>query len=325
MFLDFNKIKEITFGVQNVVEKGGMVEFRRFTQNQAKCYLDIGRNDHYLKTGSPAGVRFSFSTDAEQISFTYIPTYGSGRIFGKMDVLEDDELTGHYVLPFCENKFVHTFKKGQKKVEVYFPWSCQMRISEVELKGATFVKGEKRKQKSLAFGDSITQGYDSECPSNSYVSLMSKVFDSDVIDMGIGGDVHFAPIIRNMEVLPADYITVAYGTNDWRLVNYIDFVKCVEEFYKELIEKYPTTKIFAILPLWRVCNNIKVNDDGKTLDDYREKIKEIVSKYKNVVVINGKNLITHAPELFEDKVLHPNDAGFKEYATNLVNEMKKYL
>ena len=324
MILDFNKVKEISFGTQEIIERAGWFEFRRFLDEQAQPYLDIDRSDHYLKTGATASVRLSFSTDAEQISFTYNPEWGSSRMFCNLDVLENDNLTGHYVLRFCQNKLVHAFSKGVKKVEIYLPWSCKMQLRDIELVGATFVKGEKRSRKSLAFGDSITQGYDTRHPYQSYINLMSKAFDSDVINVGIGGDVYSPLVISKMDVMPVDYITVAYGTNDWRNLPHADFVKGCEDFYKELTSKYPTTKIFTILPIWRICP-FERNEDGKSLDDARDTIKQIVSQYKDIVVINGKELISHSSEIFFDKVLHPNEQGFVEYAINLVKEMKKHL
>ena len=59
MRIDFDKIKEITFGTQEIIERAGWFEFHRFLENQAQPYLDIDRSDHYLKTGASASVRFS--------------------------------------------------------------------------------------------------------------------------------------------------------------------------------------------------------------------------------------------------------------------------
>ena len=174
MKLDLQKLKEITFGTQSIIEKDGYFFFNRFLENQANCYLSKNP-DLFIKTRATASIRFSLITDADSISFDYDTDSGSSREFANVDVFENDILTGHYDLTIDKkDSFNHNFSKGEKKIEIYFPWSRQLFIKNVVLENATFINAKSRKLKSLAFGDSITQGYDAIYPSNTYMNIFSK-------------------------------------------------------------------------------------------------------------------------------------------------------
>jgi hypothetical protein len=93
----------------------------------------------------------------------------------------------------------------------------------------------------------------------------------------------------------------------------------VEEYYERLIGIYGNEiPILCITPLWRGDS-----EDGlPTLIAYCEKIKKIVSQYKNISVVEGMKLVPHLPEYFLDN-LHPNCLGCEWYGRNLVEEIRK--
>ena len=322
MKLSIKEIREITCGAQSVIEENQYITFNRFTAEQSKCYLDIGSEDYFNKSKATAGVRLSFSTDATDISFDYKLVSASSRTFAGIDVFENDNLCAHYELNEEEGKFEHRFNDGQKKVEIYLPWAKRLSIKDFTLENASILKPAKRSKKAIAFGDSITQGYDAEFPSNTYVNQISKALDADVIDLGIGGDKHFAPIIEKMPKIDVDYITVAYGTNDWAYLTYAEFNRRCEDFYKALNEKFLGVKTFTILPIWRKEES-SPSLEGKYLDDFRNRIIEITKQYNNISVVGGKDLLPHDTELYSDKRLHPNDEGFILYANNLLKQIKQ--
>ena len=53
-----------------------------------------------------------------------------------------------------------------------------------------------------------------------------------------------------------------------------------------------------------------------------EDIKRIVSKYKNIRVVEGFKLVPHLEEYYLDN-LHPNCLGTEVYGRNLVEEIRK--
>ena len=68
----------------------------------------------------------------------------------------------------------------KKTVCVHLPWSVKTLIEEISIDDNAFVKGVKPKKKLLAYGDSITHGYDALRPSNRYISKFAdKIGDEE--------------------------------------------------------------------------------------------------------------------------------------------------
>ena len=103
----------------------------------------------------------------------------------------------------------------------------------------------------LAFGDSITQGMDAMRPSNRYVTKLANYLGAEEVNKGISGECYFPPLAEAKDDLNPDYITVAYGTNDWSKKGRDIFQVNSKAFYKALRKNYPNTPIYAITPIWR--------------------------------------------------------------------------
>ena len=71
MYLSLDTIREITRGCARVDEHDGTFMLMRFTEKQARAYLDvIGNEDFYNKTFATAGVRLAFRTNSTQLPST---------------------------------------------------------------------------------------------------------------------------------------------------------------------------------------------------------------------------------------------------------------
>lgn len=322
MKLDLEEIRSITKGVTKVSEDDGYFRFFRFTDTQSDTYLKLGKNDFYKKTFGSAGVRIAVHTDTTRFAFDYRFFPASSRKFAYFDVYTDGVLYSHFGFESDEVMSGHaeiSLPDGEKTLEIYFPWGRRTDIKNVEINDGASLHGVNRQHTMLSFGDSITHGYDSVHPSLSYASQISYLLDADAINKGIGGDI-FCPDIVEKEDIEPDFITVAYGTNDWSGQPYESFeVKC-REFYKKLSDIYPKSRIFAITPIWRKDMSKKTKF-GFPADKVDEKIREFCRNLPNVTVINGWNLVPHSKEFFADFNLHPNDLGFCIYARNLYTEI----
>lgn len=53
-----------------------------------------------------------------------------------------------------------------------------------------------------------------------------------------------------------------------------------------------------------------------------DKLKEIISKYPNIKVVDGFKLVPHLPEYFIDN-LYPNCLGAEVYGRNLVEKVRE--
>lgn len=327
MFLTINQIKNITFGAVSVYEDNGYILFDRFTEKQKECYKNYRTISLQGKVKATAGVRFSFVSDTKFLKFSYILDYASSRDFAYFDILVNGELVAHIGKEKIDNSekvLEVSFEKGEKHIEVYFPWSMKTTIRNLEISDGASLKGKNRSKTMIAYGDSITHGYDAFYPSNAYVSKLAKYFDADLFNKAIGGDTFFPELLNCKDTFIPDIVTVAYGTNDWLKCDTGEFVFNTKTFFELLYDNYKSSKIYVITPIWKMAE-----EDGTkpTVDmsfaELRLFIKNTAKEYENITVIDGENLIPHSAKYYADaKVLHPNDDGFKYYSENLIKEIK---
>lgn len=337
MKLTLSQIMEITSGAERIEEIDGLIRFYRFTEEQEELYKR--RNlDFYKKTFSTAGVKLSFITNSEKLylkgsvfpgssrSYYSIDVFVNQKMIGCIDNFLDAEMKGHYTVNVCSlDDFSKEFMigKGEKTVTVYLPWSVGIGLQDIIIDDNSFLEPIKYTKKLLAFGDSITQGYDALRPSNRYISLLAEKIQAEEFNKAIGGEVFFPDLAKSKETFVPDYITVAYGTNDWNTKEKAEFEENCKAFYEALSQKYPTSNIFAITPIWRkdYCEERKMGA-FRFVEEY---IKEVVSNLKNVTCISGYDFVPENEVFFADLRLHPNDNGFQKQFARLYDKIKKHL
>ncbi len=337
MKISSSQIKAITLGAERVEEIDNKVSFHRFTQAQEEFYKN--RNSSYhMQSLATAGIKLSFLTDSCNLTLKGSAHQGTSRLFYSIDVFvnhqmidcidnfSEDCMKGNYIATRCPlGDFSKDFDLGcgEKEVTVYLPWSVRIELDDFIIDDNSFIEPVKCCKKLLAFGDSITQGYDALRPSNRYMSLLAEKIGAEEINKAIGGEVFVPDLAQTEESFTPDYITVAYGTNDWVLKDKSDFKKDCREFYEALSKKYPASKIFAITPLWRkdCTEQSKVCSFGYV----EEYIKEVTSDLDNVVCISGFDFVPHDETYYADLRLHPNDKGFKKQFEGLYKRIEKHL
>ena len=212
---------------------------------------------------------------------------------------------------------------GDKEVCVYLPWSVCPAVDEISLDDGAYVVPVKPDKKLLAFGDSITQGYDALRSSMRYTSLLADKLQAEEFNKGIGGEIFFPALAQTKDDISPDYITVAYGTNDWSKETEEDFKVRCREFYVALSNHYPQAKIFAITPIWR--KDYQGERAFGPFELVEQDIRAAVADLHNVTVISGFDFVPKDESYFSDLRLHPNDKGFEYYSDNLYSEICKVL
>lgn len=324
MKLTLKDIRKITQGAVRVEETENRVKFYRFTEAESAAYSDKA----LLTT---AGVQLEFKTDASELKLSIfaIPTLAS-RSFFSIDIFIDDkyfdclknindnEIKGDYAsfeyrLGSFDKEF--SFGKGEKTVRIVLPHSVVVEIEELDLVGATFFDAVKPDKTVIAYGDSITQGYDAVHPSGTYAVQLARSLGAQLFNKGISGAPFVADLPKASEHKNPDYVTVAYGINDWSRVEQAEFTENCSNFMKNIEEKYPKSKKFVITPIW--CADF---EDEKLLgkfSDIERLIREVCKNHPGIKVISGVNLVPHKVEMFGDLRLHPSDKGFSSYFENL--------
>ena len=337
MKLNFEQIKKITTGAVQFQCEEGFILPKRFTSEQVELYR-ITNQDFYNKTFSTAGIKFSFKTDSENLYLKIKTTASSSRKYFSVDVLKDGRLIddinnfSDMVLPQNYTQIdvpLGEFSKsfylgvGEKNICVHLPWSVKTEIEEISIDDNASIEGIKPEKKLLAFGDSITHGYDALHTSGRYAAKLAHMLGAEEFNKAIGGERFFPELADIKESFTPDYITVAYGTNDWNTIDEDTFKSKCKAFYEILSRNYPSSKIFAITPIWRK----DMNEDRKFGDflNVEKNIKMAVENLENIAVISGFDFVPKGEKYYADLRLHPNDLGFEYYAENLYREIIKYL
>ncbi|MBR5505247.1 MAG: SGNH/GDSL hydrolase family protein [Clostridia bacterium] len=334
MKLSFDQVKEITTGAVNFQEENTMLLLKRFTQEQEMLYKETNQ-DFYDKTFYTSGIKFLFKTDSKNLflklktmncstrKYFSVDVFVDGNPIGYIDNFSNIELPQDYTqmeLPLGDFSKKFQLGEGEKTVCVHLPWSVKTLIEEISIDDNAFIEAVKPKKKLIAYGDSITHGYDALRPSNRYIAKVAELLGAEEFNKAIGGERFFPQLAKLKESFAPDYITVAYGTNDWSNIDEETFKYKCKAFYTNISQSYPDSKIFAITPIWR-----------KDMGEYREfgyfekveqGIRKAVTDIENITVISGFDFVPKEEKCYADLRLHPNDDGFACYAENLYREIK---
>ena len=332
MKLTTEQIRTVTLGATHVEEIDGATHFYRFTEAQQTCYRNQTFNKgFYPKSFSTAGIRLEFVTNSRSLSLKIesieTPTTSSRKYFFASVFCNGEKLglIGSSTTPGGMFEDSYELPEGENTVCIYFPWAVVTLLHSLMLDdGATLIP-VKKKCNMLQYGDSITHGYDAREPQNTYASIVADAFSANARNKAIGGEI-FRPELATLpdEGFEPDYITVAYGTNDWaHIESKEDFERNCRSFYQNLSTTYPKASIFAITPIWR-----GEGEEERPMGPFftvADVIRTVAAELPNVTVIDGYGLVPPEPACFSPDLLHPSDLGFAHYGRNLVEELKKYI
>ncbi|MBQ3124376.1 MAG: SGNH/GDSL hydrolase family protein [Clostridia bacterium] len=327
MKLNFEQISKITQGAVEIQEDDGVFSFFRFRKEEANATnKSIAR--------CTAGIELNFRTDATALklavdtscvdtprSFFAVDVFSDGFFIGCIQNLDDADCVGDYAnktYPTGSFDGIFSFPDGNKHIRIVLPHSLICKITDIELIDASFIEPIKKQKRLLAYGDSITQGYDSLHPSNTYAMRLAESFDAELINKGIGGECFKREIAETAKIIETDYITVAYGINDFTVFTQEEFRENCTGFISVLAEKYKKTPIFVITPIWSTLRGAKYKFGE--ISDVDRIISEVCTPFNNIKVIHGWDLVPHEEKYFGDLYLHPNDEGFEHYFKNLKKE-----
>lgn len=323
MKADFELIRKLTCGAVEIIDNDGICEFHRMTALQREILKD---NQVFgTRATATSGIRLSFATDAKVIRLSGRFSAASTRKFTFFDVKINGILVQH---PGTDNypetpDFDFSIKLDGEfnKVEIYFPCLAKTVLSALEFSDNCRIEALKRSRKMLAYGDSITQGYNAKYPSFAYANMVADQLDAEIFNKAIGAEIFNPPFADAPDDFKPDLITVAYGTNDWKKeVSAENITKNATAFLINLNKHYPGTPIYAILPIWR--KDMEDTHASGKLSDAIELLKAVYKQFDNVTVIEGMPLVPHLPEFYADAYLHPNDTGFLLYGNNLLKAMQ---
>jgi len=313
MILTNEELKNIYFGAYEFEETGdGYLQAFQYSKEQVE-YFKGAFEMWYERCTASSAKTLEFTTLATTISFDYKFIWKCS--LDSFELMVDGLITDiAYVEDIAdEGTITWNLPEGEKDVIIYLPADATVLIRNFAVDAT--VKRAVKNEKVLWLGDSITQGYGPLRSSHTYVSVANRILNYDILNQGIGGYIYDKNSLMKMDGYTPDKIIVALGTNQYG----DETMTAVEEYYERLIGIYGNEiPILCITPLWRGDSPEGI----PTLIAYCEKIKKIVSQYKNIRVIEGMKLVPHLPEYFLDN-LHPNCLGCEWYGRNLVKEIQQ--
>ncbi len=338
MKLTLEQIRSVTQGAERITEENGAIRFFRFREEERAVYP---KSEHFDGiTAATAGIQLEFSTDATGLSITVFTAKATNRSFFCHDIFANDQLVGcirnfpegiedtnysHDEFPLGRFSGSFHLKAGVKTVRIVFPWSVISALEELSLENATFITPVKPAKTALMYGDSITQGYDSLNPSRCYSLRLARTLGAEACIKAIGGEMFLPALAEQIKTPAPDYITVAYGTNDWTRTKVAEtFVANCHGFLENLSRNYPEAKILVISPIYRT-------DWEKTegvicpFAQIEKTIENAAKPLSNVVFLSGRALIPQDELVLADRWVHPNHRGFDHYFCNLIHALKASL
>ena len=337
MELTIEQIRAVTSGAVSVEKTEAGIRFYRFTKEQLEIYPKR-RNALVLKSLAASGIKLCFETDSETLFVRGLFERASARSYFSLDVAVNGEVVGsldnfsHMEIPpiyteieFEMGRYEKSFflGKGMKSVTVYLPWNKIVTLEVFSLDDGSVIKPIRFDKKLLAFGDSITQGFDAMRNTSRQMGRMAEKLGAEEFSRAVGGEVFDPELAALRDDFDPDYIFVAYGTNDFSKNTPEEFTANCNGFFTELYKNYPDAKIFAITPIWRASmNNTRQFDSFFDID---KGIRAATQNMPNVLVIDGQTLVPHDTKYFADGRLHPNDEGFDHYFNNLWEAVKDHV
>ena len=322
--------EQLSLIIHNVLsysfDEKGSLHFHRFSEKQRQIYASQSPNWE-MKTKSSASAAFDLVTDSDFIAMKFELQPGSSQKWGSVDLYVDGV--------FCANRYADDLSitmagfplpEGEHRVTVYFPWSAQTVVNEVQLSDGASIIPVKKDLKMLCFGDSITQGYCSKFASLSYVNQAARALNAEVVNQGIGG-YYFNETTIDESILSyrPDIITVAYGTNDYSLYeSAAEYAEHTGRYIKKLAQLFPDTKILGILPIYRNDGNYQVRKLYRSycMDDVRRILKEHYEALPNGYVLEETG-IPHIPQAYAADYLHPNEFGFSIMSQGVIRRLQE--
>lgn len=319
-------IKSIVKNCLQVNVDSGKISFERFTQKQFSAYAH--NPSRKIRSYCPSGICLDFYTDSQYIKFNY-ELKDRARNWFYFDIFINDifvKSIGSSSLYSNSGNLdvtIQTESCAINRVTIYLPHVLEITLQDIQLSDGSFIRPTPKHSKNLlCLGDSITQGMDCKNPSSTYPVLLSRYFDANLLNQGVGGHVFDKSSLDEKIPYEPDLITAAYGTNDWSACDSMtQFSQNASEYLELLTKIFPQSQILVITPIWR--KDLHALRSMGSFFALHEELCTICRRFPRVTVVNGIPLVPNDEAYFGDKSLHPNSEGFLHYAFNLAREISR--
>ncbi|MER5770921.1 GDSL-type esterase/lipase family protein [Streptomyces sp. NPDC001985] len=170
-----------------------------------------------------------------------------------------------------------------------------------------------RQPRWLVHGDSITEGWWSTRPAHSWPATAGRLLGLDTVNLGYAGTAHGElATAEQLAALPADALTLAFGTNCWSQVPCSPplLYETVRAFLAVVRQGHPGTPLLVVSPVLRPAAEHTANRLGATLAQLRAALEQAVTDRaagdEALALLPGRDVL--GPGQLADG-LHPDDEG----------------
>ncbi|MBD3185413.1 hypothetical protein GF325_01185 [Candidatus Bathyarchaeota archaeon] len=323
--------------------------------NDALCRFPLGARKKldpalWNKVEMPSGVRVSFRTrcDALILDVSYVGDLSFDRFCRNangFDIYQDGKLMQTIMSPTGLGDVVLMAElDGTREHDytIYLPFHVRIQLNLLVLESKHWnkepeihpISREFKKPGHLVFyGSSITHGSHAQRPGITYPAIIARQLNMDFLNLGFGGtgkgESEVAGLLASIDH-PVMYI-LDWGINIWG-DDEKDFIYTrYQGMVDRLKSSHPTVPILLINlqtggPLGQEGDHMRAN-----IEEIRQEIKQVFDREvekgnKNIFYTDAMDIINpgNINELTTDRI-HPNQAGFMQYANHLSPVISKIL
>lgn len=201
---------------------------------------------------------------------------------------------------------------GPGPVTVYLPEGMAPALTGLTGVGGAIAPAPSRRR-WLAYGDSITEGWGATAPGRTWLTTAARRLDLEAVNFGYAGSGRGdLAVAEAMAAVPADVITLAFGTNCWGMIAFSEelMAATVRAFVATVRAGHPRTPIVAVSPIVRPDAETAPNRLGATLAGlraaYERAVLALAADDARITLVPGGDLV-RAGQLADG--IHPGDDG----------------
>jgi lysophospholipase L1-like esterase len=195
---------------------------------------------------------------------------------------------------------------------VYLPEGMAPTVTGIRGIGGAVTPGPAQRR-WLAYGDSITEGWGATTPGRTWLTTAARRLGLEAINFGYAGSGRGELVVAEaMAAVPADVITMAFGTNCWGMIAFSEELleATVRAFVASVRVGHPRTPIILVSPIIRPDAETTPNRFGVTLAQLRAAYERAAlglgAAGEGITLLRGRELVS-AGQLADG--IHPDDDG----------------
>lgn len=295
--------------------------------------------DLWAHAPQPAGVRLEFRAWGPDVGIclryleaAQLPVFGAQRQVSlwtgteRVALLRPEQPSGDQELSF-------DLPVEGARYACYLPYLCQAEIVGIRTSGRLEPVAASG-PRWVAYGDSITHGWCATDPALAYPAIASRAFGLEHVNLGFSGTARGEPsAARTIAALPADVISLAFGTNIYKSDQHVrsTWQRTFATFLDIVRAGHPDTPILVVTPIYR--GSLSPDDHlpagvfeqtpsgtGLLHEEIRAAEVEVVSARiqdgdSRLELASGLDIIGMGDAEYLADGIHPSDAGHERMAT----------